>query len=96
MISKGKNALIIFKNCLNKFFEVMLGGLLKDSIKTVRQRDALCSSEGVVSYAAFFCHVTQLGKISHATLHQRTKYLEKYMSVKTPKHRFLMLLIVWG
>ena len=42
MISKGKNALIIFKNCLNKFFEVMYGGLSKDSIKTVRQREGLC------------------------------------------------------
>lgn len=29
MIAKGKNALIIFKNCLNKFFEVMYGGFSK-------------------------------------------------------------------
>ena len=54
MISKGKNALIIFKSCLNKFFEVMHRGLLKDSIKTVRQGEGLCLSEGVVSYVAFF------------------------------------------
>lgn len=69
MISKGKNALIIFKNCLNKFFEVMLGGLLKDSIKTVRQKDALCLSEGVVSYAAFFLsrHATRENKSRNAT-----------------------------
>ena len=55
MISKGKNALIIFKNGLNKFFEVMYGGLSKDSIKTVRQREGLC-------LRSVFCHVTQLGK----------------------------------
>ena len=54
MISKGKNALIIFKNCLNKFFEVMCGGLSNGSIKTVRQREGLCLLEGVVSYPAFF------------------------------------------
>lgn len=78
MISKGKKALIMFKNCLNKFFEVMYGGLLKDCIKTVRQREGLC-------LRSVFCHVTQLGKISHATLHLRTlKYLKQYMSVKRP------------
>ena len=34
---------------------------------------------------SFFCHVTQLGKINHATLRLRTlKYVEKYMSMKTP------------
>ena len=70
MISKGKNGLIIFKNCLNKFFEVMYGGLSKDSIKTVRQRERLC-------LRSVFCHVTQLGKKSRNVTPENSKISQK-------------------